>query len=314
MCYIFSMNSRIVICLLLFVAVPPMPGQASNQSTNVSKNPKGDTGAKQQPAQEIGAPPVVNSASPPISEEGGAKQKQGDDPVSISTVKPLDVHADIPKDWMDKLNWIFSVVLVLIGGFGVCYARKTLKAIERQLTELQSSGKQTDRMIEHAGKSFDLARDTAQKQLRAYVLVDCAVVKFPQSNVPEAQVHFKNSGQTPAHDFKGWIHTWFAEYPLNEVLPSAPNGLSKGTEILAPGRASIFVAPRKPPLQDPWLELLGTDRFTLYVYGEVFYRDAFGEQRWTKYRMIYGGNEGIRKVPGKEEWLLSPDTAGNEAK
>jgi hypothetical protein len=58
-------------------------------------------------------------------------------------------------------------------------------------------------------------RDTAEKQLRAYVCVDSAVLRFPQPDVPEAQVHFRNCGQTPAYGVRGWIHTWFAEYPLN---------------------------------------------------------------------------------------------------
>jgi hypothetical protein len=40
---------------------------------------------------------------------------------------------------------------------------------------------------------------------------------------------------------------------------------------------------------------------------------AFGKDRCTKYRLIYGGTEGIRKVPDKEEWHLKPDSEGNEA-
>ncbi len=157
-------------------------------------------------------------------------------------------------------------------------------------------------------------RDTAEKQLRAYVCVDSAVLKFPQPDVPEAQVDFRNCGQTPAYDLRGWIHTWFAEYPLKEVLPTAPEDLRKGTETVAPGRKSIFVAPRKPPLPPPYLALLGTDKFTLYVYGEIRYRDIFGKERSTQYRLIHGGTEGARRIVGKDgsvQWLLKPDTEGN---
>src|ERR1700674_386206 len=163
-------------------------------------------------------------------------------------------------------------------------------------------------------KTLVLAGETAQKQLRAYVCVDSAVVKFPQPDVPEAQVSFKNCGQTPAYDFRGWIHTWFCEHPLKDALPPASNALRKGTEVLPPGRKSIFVANKKPPLPPQWLALLGTVKFTFYIYGEVYYRDAFGKEQWTKYRLIYGGLGGPpRKVPDKEEWLVGPDTEGNEA-
>lgn len=195
-----------------------------------------------------------------------------------------------------------------------------MHAIEGQLAEIKSAQQQTDRLIEHAGTqstaardSLDLSRDTAKKQLRAYVCVDSAVVTFPQPDVPKAQVHFRNSGQTPAYDCWGWINTWFAEHPLNEALPSPPSDFKMATEVLAPGRTSIFIAPSKPPLATQWLALLGTPKLTLYVYGEVHYREAFGGQQSTEYRLICGGPEGIEKVPGKEEWRLMADIEGNKA-
>lgn len=159
-------------------------------------------------------------------------------------------------------------------------------------------------------------RETAEKQLRAYVCVDSAILKFPQPDVPEAQVHFKNCGQTPAYNVRGWIHTWFAEYPLTEALPNAPNDFPKGVDVLPPARKSIFVAPRKPPLPPHYLSLLGSERFTLYIYGEVRYRDIFGKEQFTKYRLLHGGREGPRKMHGREgfeQWLLKPDAEGNEA-
>jgi hypothetical protein len=155
--------------------------------------------------------------------------------------------------------------------------------------------------------------DTAIRQLRAYVCVDSAALKFPQPGVPEPQIHFRNCGQTPAYECRGWIATWFGEHPLNGVLPPPPGNLIKGAEVLAPGRKTIFVAPTKPPLPAQFLALLGTPKFTLYVYGEVHYRDAFGKNRWTKYRLTYGGTQGVRKAPDKEEWFLQPDIEGNEA-
>jgi len=168
---------------------------------------------------------------------------------------------------------------------------------------------------EAAMATIDQMRATAEKTLRAYVCVDSAVVKFPQPDVPEAQVHLKNCGQTPAYDVRGWIHTWFAEHPLKEVLPTAPEDFRKGTETLAPGRRSIYVAPRKPPLAPPYIALLGTSKFTLFVYGEVRYRDIFSREQFTRFRLIHGGAEGVRRIPdkhGNEQRLLKPDVEGNE--
>jgi hypothetical protein len=172
------------------------------------------------------------------------------------------------------------------------------------------------KMLRAIGRQTDIAIDTAERQLRAYVCIDSAVLKFPQPDVPEAQVHIKNCGQTPAYDVRGWIHTWFAEYPLKVSLPTPPSDFRMAVDTLAPGRNSIFVAHKKPPICPGLLPALGTPQLTFYVYGEVSYKDIFGKHWSTKYRLIYGGTEEQRKVSlkdGAEGWTLRPDTAGNEA-
>lgn len=233
----------------------------------------------------------------------------------------------VRRDSTDYLMVFFTAVLAAAGAIGTYYAVKTLRVLRHEARIAVAALKHTAKFANAASrnaeaakisadtsqKTLALASDTAEKQLRAYVCVESACVKFPHPQVPEAQVHFKNYGQTPAYYFRGWIHTWFTEHPLSEVLPLAPDDLRKGTELLAPGRRSIFVTPRKPPFHLNFLEQLGTEKLTMYVYGEVYYRDAFGKEQWTKYRLIYGGTGGIRKVPDKEEWILNPDTEGNEA-
>lgn len=165
-----------------------------------------------------------------------------------------------------------------------------------------------NRMLEKMIEQTDISRETGKSQLRAYVLVDSGCIKFRQPDRPEAQIHFKNSGQTPAYDFRGWITSRGTQYPLTEVLPPASDNLSNGTETLGPGRKSIFVY--QNPERFP---MTGSKDFALYVYGAVHYRDAFGGKQWTKFRYILGGAAEVRKAPGKEEWFLSPDTEGNDA-
>jgi hypothetical protein len=221
----------------------------------------------------------------------------------------------------------YTGLLVLVGFVQAVVFGFTLWMIKRQADIMREHAGHLENLATAAGENAQAAllsaqaianqtehlRDTAVRQLRAYVGVDSAVLKFPQPGVPEAQVHFRNFGQTPAYDFRVWIHTWFAAYPLQESVPTAPNGLKMGINVLGPGRTSIMAAPKKPPLPPQNLALLGTTQFTLYVYGEVRYRDIFGEERRTEYRLIYGGAEGVRQVPDKEEWFLGPDTEGNKA-
>jgi hypothetical protein len=206
-----------------------------------------------------------------------------------------------PPKWYTALqrpDW-WLVIIALFTGFAIFYQASEMtratRVMDRQLKEMQESG---------------------ERQMRAYVCLDSAVLKFPQPDVPEAQVNFRNSGQTPAYDVRGWIHTWLAAHPLNEALPPAPLDLMKGSETLAPDRITIFITPRKAPLHPQFIKVLGTPKLTFYVYGELRYKDVFGKERVTKFRLMHGGPGGVRSVrnkEGAEGWNLKPDIDGNEA-
>ncbi len=217
-CYSFSMKSRLAICFLLFFAVAPILGQTPDQPANKGGNTKG-----------IGQP------TPPISEP-----KTSNDPVSISTVKPLDVRADVQKDWMDKWNWFFAATLVLIGASGVYAALKTLKAIERQAelmerqaNEARDSATQQARdvqdsiaeatrasramegiaesmaaNVESVRISVDISREVADMQKlatelhgRAYLSAVFNAAKYQDADhVFDVEAALKNHGNTPAYD------------------------------------------------------------------------------------------------------------------
>lgn len=228
------------------------------------------------------------------------------DPTVVSNAV---IAALVVRDWADWVLWASNSALALAAIIGIAFAYKTVRA--------------TKAAAEAARVSADIAtatlgemKETAERQLRAYVCVKSAMMKFRKPDVPEAQVHFTNCGQTPALKVRGWINTWLGEYPLKEPLPSAPETLRKGTETLAPGRPSIFVTEPGRPVTQPWLSMLGTRKFTMFVYGEIRYEDIFGKERSTKYRLIHGGIEGVRPVLSKEGavegWLLKPDAEGNE--
>jgi hypothetical protein len=234
------MPFRVAICLLLFVAVPPIPGQAPDKPANKGGNPKGTSSGQQQPTQRITPAPKMKPEPSPDSERGRPEQKQGDNPVSVSTVKPLDVRTDVQKDWMDKLNWVFAATLVLIGGGGVYAAVRTLMAIERQAelmerqaTEARESTAQQGRdvqasiaeatraskamegiaesmasNVESVRESVGISREiSATQQLatelqsRPYMSVFLNTAIYQDVNhVFEVEAILRNHGNTPAYD------------------------------------------------------------------------------------------------------------------
>jgi hypothetical protein len=160
---------------------------------------------------------------------------------------------------------------------------------------------------EVARDTLKTMQDTAERQLRAYVGVSDASIHKVETGAPEAIVHIKNFGQTPAYDVRAWIHMWIAEHPLSEVLPDAPEDLPKGTAVIHPGTHVAFFMPKEPPVKAEFIPLLGTAAGTIYVYGIIKYRDVFKRERTTKYRLIYGGREPVRGS------LMKHDQNGNDA-
>ena len=152
-------------------------------------------------------------------------------------------------------------------------------------------------------------RETGTHELRAYVHVDTAEINVENRNAPSFKVTARNFGRTPAFNVRHWIHMWTEKYPLigPEILPVPPDGFQMTTSVLPPdGHHQLPLNKEPPPLSDIIASLLGTPEATLYVYGEISYRDVFGEDRTTRYRLMYGGGEPV------DDKHLKPDVDGNE--
>jgi hypothetical protein len=182
------------------------------------------------------------------------------------------------------------------------------KAMQAQLGQMESAGKQTNDVIE-------IMRDTAARELRAYVCMSEAMIEFRQERAPEVQVHIKNCGKTPAYDVEMWIGVALGPYPGPITLSPPPEGFKKSKSLLAPGEKPHAMVFRHPVMTEQQMSILGTSQLTMFVYGDIRYRDAFGKQRITRYRLMYGGVEPmrLRDKGGMPVGFLKPDTIGNEA-
>ena len=146
-------------------------------------------------------------------------------------------------------------------------------------------------------------------ELRAYVHVDTAEINVENRNAPSIKVTARNFGRTPAMNVRHWIHMWTEKYPLLVRIYCLFRRMVFRWRHLCCHQAVITKCPSiesHPPLPDIVASLLGTPEATLYVYGEISYRDVFGENRNTRYRLMYGGTEPV------DEKHLKPDVDGNE--
>lgn len=127
------------------------------------------------------------------------------------------------------------------------------------------------------------ARENSERQLRAYVLVE-QIVGHPggsNSGMAVYTVQIKNSGQTPA--FQLATQTTVETLPKHSELSNArtPDHKPSKTAIGSQGSAAATV---RKALDSNEQAALDAGTHEIFVHGVITYQDAFGKERWTKFR------------------------------
>jgi hypothetical protein len=116
----------------------------------------------------------------------------------------------------------------------------------------------------------------AQKELRAYVSVDRAeITGVSVFSAPVATMGGIAMGVT-----------------FDTLTP--PVGSPRMSTSSLPPATPTQQSHEAPALAAPQIAALNAGTMTLWVYGEIHYRDAFGSEHFTKYRFQIGGGVGIR--------------------
>jgi hypothetical protein len=271
-------------------------------------------GGSTQSAGQANNPANTNQQSNPEMSSGGN--------IPANTSETHTAQSD-EQIQIERTVEIFTGLLVIAAFLqaGIFYwqgrvFRRTLNAINRQaeisqqqVAQMIEAGKQTDRII----TSMD---DTAIKELRAYVCVSKAYIAFVHERAPEIQVHIKNCGKTPAYDIRTWIGVGLGQYPVEaSYLKPPPRGMGMSGSVLGPGDEPQGMVFFHPVIPEEQMAILGTPELTLFAFGEISYKDAFGKRHMTKYRLMFGGEEPciLRDENGIATAFLRSDTEGNEA-
>jgi len=147
-----------------------------------------------------------------------------------------------------------------------------------------------------------LAKDTAERQLRAYISV--GVEKQPDLNgsgPPNAVILFKNTGQTPAYSVR--VHSVFSVLNGGTLSDAQVKDIREYMATLKGYESAMFPGqefhqspePAKGiPLTENQKIKIGMGAMTLWVNGEVVYEDAFGHPHFTHFRLFMNGEEGNR--------------------
>lgn len=142
-------------------------------------------------------------------------------------------------------------------------------------------------------RSLDHAKQSSERQLRAYVHVASAKVKnLDKASGREIVVVVKNYGQTPALKARFRSAEHVREWPLQGALDDLSKvEIRTGVEALPFGRPVIMHIPVGDLTE--WSErALRNGEHAIYFWGLVTYEDVFGKPHFTRIRLVCEG-EGV---------------------
>jgi hypothetical protein len=281
---------------LVFLFLFQIPNTKAG-GTYVQHNPGND----KNPAPSLFAP-----NNQPNSNTSDSQGEQIPAQYANVTVKMAEVPL-IVLDTVD-INIILTCLLVVVGFLQVCVLFKQAAIAERQEIQMKDAGKKTDATIAQM-------KDTAQRELRAYLNVSKIFVDFKDPALPVGCVEVQNFGKTPAYHVRQWAGIAPNIFPLspNTSWPKADEDGSAA--VVPPGGVPYSTLVRmKKPLPDEWT-IRHSNPKVIYVFGEITYEDAFGIKRYSKFNYFCGGPEMsiIQTAGGTRRGVMKPYTEGNEA-
>jgi hypothetical protein len=171
--------------------------------------------------------------------------------------------------------------------------------------------RQTERSLRETRAANEIARDTATRQLRAYI-------NFADARIPPGgpigklclTVDIHNGGQTPAYDLRAVYRIQLSNEGPDRFRfmfrDSNPVEFSKS--VVGPGRSTSISDDYDLTPALRWALAKNTDTLVIFA-GIVTYRDAFGKRRLSTFRYFIDPGA----LPGEKGALLKVCGTGNSA-
>lgn len=127
----------------------------------------------------------------------------------------------------------------------------------------------------------------SERELRAYVSVtEINTTGFRPLSSPETAITIKNSGKTPAYDFKIERTFDLHKIPRNEFHPYPSESPDRSSGSIGPGvEISAGGCSRRPFTAEEYKAVI-CGEIALFFFGRIDYTDAFKKNRFTNFRYI----------------------------
>ncbi|BBK40674.1 hypothetical protein STVA_06940 [Allostella vacuolata] len=204
---------------------------------------------------------------------------------------------------------VFTAFQVIIGGVGLFALFRTLRLTRDSVEKAGVSAEASERAAAAAIDAVSIARDTAERQLRAYVSCTKArLVDFTAGTEPYAMLTFRNAGSTPAQSITVMCHIYFRPHPphYGDVIIRAPGretsislGPSQEVEI-KDGALHGVGGPRLPRIDLDEERQLRAGNMAFYIHVDLRYRDIFGTRNTVEQRFMFT-RDCLRRADGEAD-------------
>lgn len=182
----------------------------------------------------------------------------------------------------------FTAALAVITGFLAYYTY----GLYSTTVELSRDGNKA------ADRQFKLASQTAERQLRAYVMTGAFDLKGTNGqSAPTLTIELRNSGQTPARHVTSRMdisfrapHTDDSQFTLDHVEAGSRSPLAPDATY----HVTLQLHRRLYPVD--WEGIKNGD-MALFAWGRIDYLDAFDQPRWTTFRAVTKAEHVARGEP-----------------
>jgi hypothetical protein len=238
-----------------------------------------------------------NGAKPGAS---GVKEVPPDTPENIKQRDEDKAKQD--RRLADYTEFLFFATMFLgIATAGLvvvayCQMRESRQSIDATVKLARAAVEHAD----HADRAIKVSEDTAKRQLRAYVFVVSGDISWGGSEAPFVTIIARNYGMTPAYAVE--MSAMFEEVDIGMelIFPDFGNHSTARVGVVAPRsqfkQIQVFEKPRRR-VGD------ATPRRVL-AWGEIRYKDAFGDPQWSRYCLGTIDQNGSK---------MEPTAIGNEA-
>jgi len=153
--------------------------------------------------------------------------------------------------------------------------------------------KETKKTARFTGLTVATMKDTAERQLRAYL--SSKIVEIPVNIDDHGKLSVtttvKNYGNTPAHSMMGSNHIGIYNLPITDTNPldkvTLADEISKSS--IAPGEVYYMTITLKKQFTQNDISIIESGGRALFLVGEIKYVDVFGKQHSSKCCLISTG-------------------------